>query len=121
LRCIVCHGERGQLYDGAARNSADQWACRPCQREPMPQLRAHLERARVAGMSFERAWPWALERVRWPHATAERREWKWLLGLEPDGTLMQARASARILMNWKAAYDRMPSRSQAALGELVAV
>lgn len=78
----------------------------------MPQLRAHLERGRAEGMPFERAWPWALERVRWPHDTATRREWKWLLGLEPDGTIQQARTVARILVAWKAAYERLPEASR---------
>jgi hypothetical protein len=72
----------------------------------MPQLRAHLERARVAGMPFAKAWPWALQRVRWPHATAQRREWKYLLGLEVDGTVVQARTNARILLAWQSAYER---------------
>lgn len=110
--CAKCHGER--RVDGewcGACSSADQWCCRECQRDPMPQLRAHLERARVAGMEFATAWPWALQRVRWPHATAQRREWKWLLGLEVDGTIVQARTNARILMSWRRAYERRPEEA----------
>lgn len=61
---------------------ADDFTCRDCQRSPAVQLRVHLARARAQGMPFERAWGtgfcdgWAFERVRWPHDTPHRRDWK---------------------------------------------
>jgi hypothetical protein len=44
--------------------------------DPPIQLRQFLTVARRQGFPFEQAWEWALERVRWPHATKHRHAYK---------------------------------------------
>jgi len=69
--CLACGGACR-----AGTHHADDFLCRECQRSPATQMRVHLMRARRRGMSFEKAWDWAFERVRWPHDTMQRIEWK---------------------------------------------
>lgn len=63
----------------------DEWLCRLCQKNPAVQVRVLLGRARQQHFDFVRAWEFALGctpggspggRVRWPHDTDHRREWK---------------------------------------------
>lgn len=57
----------------------DRWLCVECQRSPAVQLRALLNVSRKNDVEFEEAWSLALSRVRWPHDTVHRREWKTVL------------------------------------------
>jgi hypothetical protein len=79
--CAEC-GDRYRV--GAEPFQIDEWLCRECQRCPAIQVRVLLGRARGLGFAFDRAWMFALGdapqfsagRVRWPHDTDHRREWK---------------------------------------------
>lgn len=79
--CVECDN---RLYAGPKRFHIDKFVCRSCQRNPALQLRVLLEDARLRGTTFEEAWAWALGdapeyrngRVRWPHDTNHRCEWK---------------------------------------------
>jgi len=52
---------------------------------PSEQLSADLERMRLAGVPWPRAWEVAFDRIKWPHDTAHRRQWKAvLLGQQDD-------------------------------------
>lgn len=53
-----------------------------------------LAASRRAGVSFEHAWRTGLEKVRWPHDTTHRHEWRRLL---PEQRAL-----------WEAAYNREP-------------
>ena len=75
--CFECGGS---LYSGTRRAHADDFMCRVCQRSPAVQIRVFLARARAQEMEFDFAWTWAWERVRWPHDTTNRRDWKKVLG-----------------------------------------
>lgn len=80
MGCLACGEPR---FDGPGKRlNADDFVCRACQKSPPIQMRVHLNRARKFGMTWEAAWLWSLERIRWPHDTAERREWKELLEQE---------------------------------------
>jgi hypothetical protein len=85
---------------------------------PAVQFRKLLEYGRERDWPFETAWRWAYERVRWPHDTTHRREWKKVLGESPDDprkTPVQQREA------WRSAYERRSQspREQSA-GMLVA-
>lgn len=43
---------------------------------PAAQVREHLVVCRRAGMDFESSWYAALRRVKWPHDTTARRQWR---------------------------------------------
>jgi len=44
---------------------------------PAEQIRVLLGRKKAAGITdWSRVWPWAVDRVRWPHDREERHEWK---------------------------------------------
>lgn len=62
---------------------------------PAVQMRVMLARSRAAGVPFDRAWESAFERVKWPHDTTARLDWKY--------TLEDARTQ------WGSAYDRRSS------------
>lgn len=47
---------------------------------PAVQIRALLEEARAQAMPFDVAWDWMWPKVRWPHDTVHRLEWKAVLG-----------------------------------------
>lgn len=107
-----CRNDRDhELYSGGRPYQIDELLCRSCQRSPAVQVRVLLERAREQGFTFERAWVWALGtpytrddgrldftggRVRWPHDTSHRVEWKEVLGGEE---------SIRV---WRACFERAP-------------
>lgn len=62
---------------------------------PAEQVRRDLQTFRCAGLSFEKAWDHAYQRVKWPHDTEARREWKAVI------------AAHRHV--WAAAYEDLPS------------
>lgn len=77
---------------------------------PAVQLRARLQEARVEGMEFEEAWPWAFKRVKWPHDTTHRVEWKAVLG-DPASAQRVGMApgqAAKQVRAWRACYLREP-------------
>jgi hypothetical protein len=76
-------------------------------KSPAEQLRRDLERFRAAGRPFDEAWRIAYQRIRWPHHTMPKQEWKAIL------------AAQRHL--WRAAYEReMPAAAIEATGKLIA-
>lgn len=58
-------------------------------------MRAMLLASRDGGVDFDRAWASAWDRIRWPHDTQHRVDWKEVL--EEGRT------------EWRAAYDRTAS------------
>ena len=106
-RCVECRSR----YEATGRTfPIDEWLCRDCQRCPAVQVRILLCRARVQGFDFERAWAFALGcepgdepegsegRVRWPHDTQHRQDWKSVFQ-DPE-----------TVETWEAAYCRLPVR-----------
>lgn len=76
-------------------------------KSPAEQLRGDLERFRAAGRPFDEAWRIAYQRIRWPHHTLPKQEWKAILGAQ------------RHL--WREAYEReVPTDRVEATGKLVA-
>lgn len=72
---------------------------------PAEQLRRDLERFRAAGRPFDEAWRIAKSRIKWPHHTAPKKEWKAII----DGQQHL----------WRAAYDHdEPSAQVEATGKL---
>lgn len=70
-------------------------------------MRRDLARFRAAGRDFETAWSVAYGRVKWPHDTQQRNEWKAIL------------AAGR--HHWRSAYERdLPSAREVAAAQLVA-
>lgn len=59
-------------------------------------MRAMLLASRDGGVEFDRAWTSAWDRIRWPHDTQHRVDWKEVL----EGGRRE----------WQAAYERVPSR-----------
>lgn len=89
---------------------------------PAVQLRLLLEQSRSFGRDFDVAWEMALEpgRIRWPHDTAHRREWKLILGVEDEfGNPID---DSEIREVWRAAYHREPAAksSEKSLTRLIA-
>jgi hypothetical protein len=85
---------------------------------PAVQFRRLLEYGRERGWAFETAWRWSYERVRWPHDTTHRREWKKILGESPDDP---RRVPSQQRQAWQSAYERLPqSRREQSVGLLVA-
>lgn len=89
---------------------------------PAVQLRQLLEQYRNYGREFDVAWAMALEpgRIRWPHDTQHRREWKMVLGVEDEyGNPITDSAIKEI---WRAAYYRQPMarRQERSLSRLIA-
>jgi hypothetical protein len=70
-------------------------------KSPEEQLREHLTRLRRTGVPFDRAWPVAFERVRWPHDTTKRRLAKEILNDTREA--------------WRSAYERTPWPGSVAL------
>lgn len=64
---------------------------------PATQMRVMLAALRRDGIVFERAWESAFTRIRWPHATEQRIDWKELL-LDQRGY-------------WQEAYERTGASS----------
>ena len=72
---------------------------------PAIQMRKLLVFGREHGWEFELAWRWSYERVKFPHDTTHRREWKQVLGERHD----DARAIPTLQRDaWHSAYDRLP-------------
>lgn len=85
---------------------------------PAVQMRTLLAACRTRDWDFELAWRWSWERVRWPHDTAHRLEWKSILGETPTDP---RRVPVRQRAVWRAAYEGMEaSRHEVAAGRLVA-
>lgn len=87
---------------------------------PAVQFRRLLECGRERGWAFETAWRWSYERVRWPHDTTHRREWKRVLGDSPTDPRRIPTEQRRV---WQAAYERVeqsPRERAAGLLEPVA-
>lgn len=85
---------------------------------PAIQFRKLLEYGRERGWPFETAWRWSYERVRWPHDTTHRREWKKILGESHDD---QRRTPTQQREAWQSAYERTePSTKEQSVGLLVA-
>lgn len=73
---------------------------------PAVQMREFLLLLREQGAEFDEAWRVAFERVKWPHDTVHRREWK--------AILEQSRET------WERAFDLVPpSRAERKLGRLL--
>jgi hypothetical protein len=70
-------------------------------------MREMLVMSRRYGVGFERAWPSAYARVRWPHDTEHRQSWKALLDEQRE--------------DWRMAYEHegQPRRSLTALYSLL--
>lgn len=85
-------------------------------RSPAVQLRRLLCEAREQGLEFSEAWVLSLRRVKWPHDTAHRIEWKKILGdgkdfVTPEDTLVP----------WRSAYHReAPTRADRTIALLAA-
>lgn len=98
------------LYTGTRPYQIDELLCRDCQKSPPVQVRVLLDRARMAGFDFDRAWVFALGeqtlrygepdftggRIRWCHDTEHRREWK------------RTFADEAMRDVWRAAYELEP-------------
>lgn len=111
--CLECGRPR---YCGKGAKAADEFMCRECQRSPATQVRVYLARARERDMTFERAWVFAIERVRWPHDTRHRWEWKGVLGVECPPYMRRGefeRNRVAALAMWGKAYVGMGTSDRA--------
>ena len=81
---------------------------------PSTQMRVLLAKARLLGKNFDSAYLFAFSRIRWPHDTGHRREWKALLGDYDAAREVNVRRAevTRQLEIWRAAYgdERVDSR-----------
>jgi hypothetical protein len=93
VSCRVC--QRG-LYNGPRPYQIDSLVCRDCQKSPAVQMRILLTHAREEAMGFEQAWAFAFSRIRWPHDTTHRREWKYVL---------ESEKSRRV---WRSCFNQEP-------------
>ena len=59
--------------------TADDPTPRRTKASPATQMREMLVQSRRYGVPFEKSWDSAFARVRWPHDTEHRQEWKALL------------------------------------------
>jgi hypothetical protein len=85
---------------------------------PAVQMRKLLAYGRERGWEFEAAWRWAFERVRWPHDTTHRLEWKGVLGRSHDDPKPIPSAQREA---WRSAYERQTqSTREQSVGLLVA-
>lgn len=75
--------------------------CRDCQKSPAVQMRVLLEYARVRDLTFAEAWEFSFVRIRWPHDTTHRREWK---------AILRQPSQRRV---WESAYNREPQDERA--------
>jgi hypothetical protein len=83
---------------------------------PAVQLRILLIYGRNCGWEFDAAWRWAFERVRMPHDTTTRREWRQVLGSAFDD---QRPGPLRQREMWRRAYERQaPTAGERAIGYL---
>jgi hypothetical protein len=106
----TCRNCSAALYAGPNPYQIDELVCRACQRSPAVQMRVLLMRARERGMTFDAAYSFAFARIRWPHDTSHRREWKVVLA-DPAG-----------VQTWREAYERTPlPKDRAAIANLAMV
>lgn len=84
---------------------------------PAVQFRLLLVFCRDHEWAFLVAWRWSFERVRWPHDTTARREWKQIMGDRCDDPRV---LPARQREMWQRAYERGEvTRSEQAGGKLM--
>lgn len=80
-------------------------------------MRVLLAKARALNKDFDAAHEFALARIRWPHDTTHRREWKALLGDYGAAREVGVRREevTRQIEIWRAAYNgqRVEGRFQA--------
>jgi hypothetical protein len=94
-----------------------QELCGPGPVSPAVQMRMFLGYARERQWSFEFAWRWSYERIKWNHDTNHRLEWKSILGASDDDP---SRMPTRQRAIWRAAYEQTPvTRQESAPGRLV--
>lgn len=85
---------------------------------PAVQFRHLLEYGRERDWPFPVAWRWSYERVRWPHDTTHRKEWKRILGESHDD---DRRTPTEQREAWRSAYERVEqTRRERSVGVLVA-
>ena len=72
-------------------------------------MRVFLLKARAMDKPFEEAHEFAFERIRWPHDTQHRREWKALLGDYESAREVNVRREevTQQIELWRAAYEGM--------------
>lgn len=84
---------------------------------PVVQLRRLLTHGRERGWEFDVAWRWSYERIKWPHDTAHRLEWKGILG---ETVLDEHVQPVKQRESWRSAYERTPpSRRESSVGRLL--
>ena len=85
---------------------------------PAVQLRHLLAFGRANRWTFDSAWRWSFERIKWPHDTSHRQEWKAILGvLHDDPGVMPARQRDV----WRRAYEQSPATvADSSVGKLIA-
>lgn len=84
---------------------------------PAVQMRKLLEFGRQRDWPFETAWRWSYERVKWPHDTGHRKEWKAILGESATDSRPMVERQRQA---WRSAYVREPAdRRHASVGRLL--
>lgn len=84
---------------------------------PAVQMRELLRFGRDRDWEFEVAWRWSWERVKWPHDTGHRLQWKDVLGESPADARRQPVAQRDV---WRRAYERdEPTRKDRCVGRLL--
>jgi ABC-type oligopeptide transport system substrate-binding subunit len=83
---------------------------------PSEQMRVLLDKARSLNKEFDAAYEFAFSRIRWPHDTTHRREWKALLGDYESAREVNVRREevSQQIEIWRSAYynQRVESRYQ---------
>lgn len=84
---------------------------------PAVQMRVLLEFGRDRDWAFETAWRWSFERVRMPHDTTARKEWRAILGLAFDDERL---GPSRQREMWRRAYEReQATKGEQGVGKLL--
>jgi hypothetical protein len=85
---------------------------------PAIQFRKLLQYGRQRDWPFETAWRWSFERVKWPHDTTHRKEWKAVLGDRHDDPRPVPTKQREA---WRSAYEgAAQSPKEQSVGLLVA-
>lgn len=81
---------------------------------PSEQMRILLGKARALNKDFDAAHEFAFSRIRWPHDTTHRREWKALLGDYDAAREVNVRREevTRQIEIWRSAYYQMRVESR---------
>lgn len=89
---------------------------------PANQMRVMLAHLRASGVPFERAREIAWERIRWPHDTTHRWEWKALLGDYQAAAMVGMRVDqvADQIEAWRRAYEGEHAPEARPMGQLLA-